>query len=74
MIIIMASPDDAQAIMDLQRLAYRSEAELYGDDKLPPLTETVDQIRAEFKTSGTTCPGRDGWWVPLSRSHPLPDR
>jgi hypothetical protein len=43
-----ASPEDAQAILDLQRLAYRSEAELYGDDKLPPLTETVEQIRAEF--------------------------
>ena len=48
MIITTATPEDAQAILDLQRLAYRSEVELYGDDTLPPLTETVDQIRAEF--------------------------
>ena len=48
MIINTSSPEDAQAILDLQRLAYRSEALLYGDDKLPPLTETVDQVRAEF--------------------------
>jgi hypothetical protein len=45
MTITTATYADAQAIVDLQRLAYRSEAELYGDDKLPPLTETLDQIR-----------------------------
>ena len=48
MTITTASPDDAPAILALQRLAYRSEAERYDDDTLPPLTETVDQIRAEF--------------------------
>jgi ribosomal protein S18 acetylase RimI-like enzyme len=47
-IITTASPEDADAILVLQRLAYRSEAELYGDDTLPPLTETLDQLRAEF--------------------------
>lgn len=48
MMITSATLEDAQAILELQWLAYRSEAELYGDDKLPPLTETVDQLRAEF--------------------------
>jgi ribosomal protein S18 acetylase RimI-like enzyme len=48
MTIITATPEDAQASLDLQRLAYRSEALLYGDYKLPPLTETLDQVRAEF--------------------------
>ena len=48
MIIAMASPEDAQAILDLQRLAFGYEAELYGDDRLPPLTQTLDELRSEF--------------------------
>ncbi len=48
MTITTATDADAQAILELQRLAYRSEAELHGDDTLPPLTETLDQIRAEI--------------------------
>ena len=48
MIITTATEADAPVILALQRLAYRSEAERYSDDKLPPLAETVDQIRAEF--------------------------
>ena len=48
MIITTASPEDAQAILDLQRLAFAYEAELYGDDRLPPLTQTLDDLRSEF--------------------------
>jgi hypothetical protein len=48
MIIAMASPENAQAILDLQRLAFGYEAELYGDDRLPPLTQTLDELRSEF--------------------------
>lgn len=48
MIITVARAEDAQAILELQRLAYRSEAELYSDDVLPPLTETVDDLCREF--------------------------
>ncbi len=47
MIITPASPEDAQALLELQRLAYRSEALLY-DDQLPPLTETLEDLRSEF--------------------------
>jgi ribosomal protein S18 acetylase RimI-like enzyme len=32
---------DAPAIHDLQRLAYRSEAELYGDWSIPPLVDPL---------------------------------
>jgi ribosomal protein S18 acetylase RimI-like enzyme len=37
---------EADAIVALQRAAYRGEAELLGTDALPPLTETVADLRA----------------------------
>lgn len=49
MLISSAGPEDGQAILDLQRLAYRSVAELYGDDQLPPLTETLEDLHSEFR-------------------------
>jgi GNAT superfamily N-acetyltransferase len=42
---------DAAAILELQKLAYRSEAELYGDWSLPPLTQTLDSLREEIADS-----------------------
>ena len=44
-----ASADDAPAILALQRLAYQSEARLYDDFDLPPLTQALDSLRAEFE-------------------------
>lgn len=48
MIIERATTDDAAAILALQRLAYQSEAALYQDDTIPPLRETLDDLRAIF--------------------------
>lgn len=39
---------DAGAIIQLQRLAYQSEAERYNDWSLPALTQTVESLQAEF--------------------------
>jgi GNAT superfamily N-acetyltransferase len=39
---------DARAILDLQKLAYQSEAALYNDYKIPPLTQTLGGITADF--------------------------
>lgn len=41
-----ATPDDATAILALQKRAYESEAGLYDDWNLPPLTQTLDSLRA----------------------------
>jgi len=46
-----ASPEDAEAILELQKLAYQSEARLYGDESLPPLTQTLQSLREEFAAS-----------------------
>jgi ribosomal protein S18 acetylase RimI-like enzyme len=35
----------AQAVLQLQRLAYRVEAELIGSDGIPPLWETLEELR-----------------------------
>jgi ribosomal protein S18 acetylase RimI-like enzyme len=43
-----ARGDDAPAILALQKLAYQSEARLYDDWNLPPLTQTLDSLRAEI--------------------------
>ncbi|GIH68310.1 GNAT family N-acetyltransferase [Sphaerimonospora thailandensis] len=45
-----AMPGDAGEILTLQRAAYVTEAQLYGDPFLPPLVETVEQIRKVIDT------------------------
>ena len=49
MLIELATLADAQEILDLQTLAYQSEAAIYGDYSLPPLTQTLDQLRGDFE-------------------------
>jgi len=46
--IVQATVADAAAILCLQKLAYQSEARIYADDKIPPLTQTLGQIEREF--------------------------
>lgn len=47
-IITIASIEDAREILDLQKLAYTSEAEIIDDFTIPPLHQTIDQTLAEF--------------------------
>jgi len=44
-----AAPDDAGEILALQKLAYQSETEFYGDFAIPILTETIEAMREDFK-------------------------
>lgn len=46
--ILPATRADAPAILALQRLAYLSEATLYGDWDIPPLTQPLEALEAEF--------------------------
>lgn len=48
------TPDDAGEILTVQRAAFVSEALIYGDVDMPPLTQTLDQLRAELADN-------DGW-------------
>ena len=41
---------DAEKILKLQYLCYQSEAELYGDYSIEPLTQSLDSIKSELTT------------------------
>lgn len=46
--ISAATDDDAEQILKLQYLCYQTEAELYGDWRIEPLTQTLADLRAEL--------------------------
>ena len=46
--ITHAQIEDAQEILELQKLAYQSEAAIYNDWSIPPLTETLAEVKEEF--------------------------
>jgi ribosomal protein S18 acetylase RimI-like enzyme len=46
--ITHALPEDAVAILELQKLACQSEAELYKNWNIPPLNQTLDELRSDF--------------------------
>jgi ribosomal protein S18 acetylase RimI-like enzyme len=46
--IIRALPEDAPTLLVLQKLAYRSEAELYDDFTIPPLTQSLTEMRRDI--------------------------
>ncbi len=48
---------DAGEILTLQRAAYLSEAVTYHDFNLPPLTQTLDELRAELSSPDTIALG-----------------
>jgi ribosomal protein S18 acetylase RimI-like enzyme len=48
-IIKKASIKNAEEILDLQKLAYVSEAEIINDFTIPPLHQTLEKIQSEFK-------------------------
>ena len=46
--IVRAERFDAAEILALQKIAYQSEARLNDDGTIPPLTQTLAEIEAEF--------------------------
>ncbi|MDE1763888.1 MAG: GNAT family N-acetyltransferase [Thaumarchaeota archaeon] len=49
MIIERATASDADKIILLQRLAYKSEAELYDNFGIPPMMQTLKEMEDEFR-------------------------
>jgi len=48
--IQMAEEKDLQEILDLQYLAYQSEALLLNNPNIPPLKQTLEHVKKEFET------------------------
>ncbi|MCP4022096.1 MAG: GNAT family N-acetyltransferase [Desulfobacteraceae bacterium] len=46
--IAIATPKDTKMILMLQYLAYQSEAELYNDFSIPPLTQSLKDLESSF--------------------------
>jgi phage replication-related protein YjqB (UPF0714/DUF867 family)/N-acetylglutamate synthase-like GNAT family acetyltransferase len=49
MMIERATISDEEEILALQKLAYRSEAEIYNDFNIPPLLQTLESIEKDFE-------------------------
>ncbi len=49
MIIKKAEIEDLQEILDLQYLAYQSEAKLFNDYNIPPLKQTHQDVLSEYQ-------------------------
>ncbi|KXO09063.1 Histone acetyltransferase HPA2 [Moritella sp. JT01] len=46
--VFEASVEDASVILAIQKEAYISEAQLHDDFEIPPLTQTLAELEAEF--------------------------
>jgi len=47
-LITKATESDLKEILDMQKLAYISEAEIYDDFTIQPLHQTLEEIQGEF--------------------------
>jgi GNAT superfamily N-acetyltransferase len=68
-LIEAARPDDAAALLVVQRSAYVSEAQRYGDPFIPPLVETLDEVVAAIASGGVIVARLDGRLVGSVRGH-----
>ena len=48
-LIKKAQKEDLQKILELQYLAYQSEAKLFGNMDIPPLKQTIEELYNEFQ-------------------------
>ncbi len=48
--IVKAEVEDLREILELQYLAYQSEAALFGTQDIPPLKQTLDEVVEEFNS------------------------
>jgi GNAT superfamily N-acetyltransferase len=67
--IVRATENDCTDILRIQRIAYRSEAELYNDFSIQPLTQTYDDALLEFQNSVVLKAVSDGRIVGSVRAH-----
>ena len=64
-----ADSADAEAILALQKLAYKDEAKIYGDFQIPPLLETLEEVRSKFATHLILKASANGKLVGSVRAH-----
>ena len=60
---------DLQEILDLQYLAYQSEAALFGNRDIPPLKQTIEELREEYNSGIILKMVSDGTIIGSVRAH-----
>jgi GNAT superfamily N-acetyltransferase len=55
--ITLLSVEDAGELLTVQRAAYIAEAQAHDDPRLPPLLETLAELRSDLRSEGTTALG-----------------
>ena len=58
--IEVATKQDLEQILQLQKRAFHGQALIYNDFSLPPLTQTIDDLRKEFREKAIYKLKRDG--------------
>lgn len=69
MLIEIANVKDAETILDLQKLAYQSEAAIWNDYTIPPLTQTLEEMEQDFQKQVVLKATLDGRIVGSVRAH-----
>jgi GNAT superfamily N-acetyltransferase len=64
-----ATIEDTEDIPNLQKLAYRCEAEIYDDYTIPPLTQTLQKMMADFEDQGFLKASAGGKIIGSVRAH-----
>jgi uncharacterized protein len=64
-----ATQADAEELLALQRLCYQGEAERYDDFTIPPLTQTLESLRADIETGPVLVARHGGELVGSVRAH-----
>ncbi len=59
-VIRPASVGEAGQILDLQRLCYQSEAAIYDDWSIPPMTQTLPELLEEYEDHEVLVAGLGG--------------
>jgi GNAT superfamily N-acetyltransferase len=60
-------PEDAGEVLTVQRAAFVAEARVYGTAEIPPLVETLDEVRGELETTVSVGAFRNGRLVGAAR-------
>lgn len=66
-----ATVEDAPEILALQKLAYLSEAAIYDEYGIPPLTQSPEEMRADFERQVYLKAALDGRIIGSVRAHEL---
>jgi ribosomal protein S18 acetylase RimI-like enzyme len=67
--ILLSTVADAAEILALQKLAYQSESELYGDQSIPPLMQTLSEMEDDLRTQMVLKATIDGEIVASARAY-----